>query len=123
MVEEEGGSKDNAHSDDMDAYYSDVSMEVSDSDSNDDTCCDKYIPAGDIIDVEELSSYVELGQAHIRTLKDKDVVLVLGKTRVGKSTLIQMINGAVINRDPSSRVVYRVLEDENYLDEFRVGYQ
>ena len=76
-----------------------------------------------VIDVTELSATVQAGQADIDELKGKDVVLVLGKTGVGKSFFIQLINGAIARRHESSNNVYCVVENERYLPNFEVGYE
>ena len=79
--------------------------------------------ASNVIDVAELSRMVEKGQSDIRNLQDKNVVLVLGKTGVGKSTFIQLLNGAKIRRNDIGDSVYCAVEDEKFLHDFPIGYE
>ena len=98
-----------------------ISIELSDDEeSDDDGDYDRKSKAHHVIDVNELSVLVEAGQQDIRTLEGKDVVLIIGKTGVGKSTFIQMLNGATMIRKDR---IYCAIEDENYLPDFAIGYE
>jgi hypothetical protein len=92
--------------------------------SCDDTNCIEDSAESRIINVIELSKMVEEGQSDIRALQDTDVVLIVGKTGVGKSTLIQLINGAKCERGGVDGAAYSVpLDDKSFLPDFPVGYE
>ena len=74
------------------------------------------------IDLKELCELVSNGYEEINTLKGKDVVLIIGKTGVGKSSLIQMIHGVKLHRSSGERS-YQPLNPENLLNEFKIGDQ
>lgn len=73
-----------------------------------------------VIDVEELSRIVQEGNEEIKLLAGKHVVLIIGKTGVGKSSLIQMINGVKFHRVPSNKN-YIPVNPELLLEEFKIG--
>lgn len=73
------------------------------------------------VDVINLSALVDEGNNEIKSLRGKHVVLVIGKTGVGKSSFIQLLNGAKAVRVANG---YQILEDDsNYLPDFKIGYQ
>ena len=94
------------------------SMMSEDSDQQDKEC-DFAEETSRVIDVNELSAVVDEGESDIKNLQDKNVVLIIGKTGVGKSTLVQLLNGATVERDGHA---YKVMEDASFLPDFVVGH-
>ena len=46
-----------------------------------------------MLNIDLLSEYVNIGQEDVKNIKDKEIILVLGKTGTGKTTLICKLQG------------------------------
>jgi energy-coupling factor transporter ATP-binding protein EcfA2 len=60
------------------------------------------------------------GNEEISSLQGMDVILIIGKTGVGKSSLIQMIHGVKLHRSPGV-MAYEPVNSEMLLDDFKIG--
>lgn len=90
---------------------------------------DGYVNLGGPFDMDLLRSCIEKGSRVLQQVEGKDVVLVLGKTGVGKSLFIQGVAGKKIVQvhhatEVSGRTVYRnVYEAEDPLIGFDIGHK
>lgn len=74
------------------------------------------------VDIHELSETIDTGEPQIRFLAEKDVVLIIGSTGVGKSSFIQLMNGVVMKKVATGRYEPLDRKDDKYLKEFTVGH-
>jgi ABC-type glutathione transport system ATPase component len=102
----------------------DLTREISEFSLVSDPCDDIHLEVNDIIDhtidVKELSRIVQEGNEEISSLQGMNVILIIGKTGVGKSSLIQMIHGVKLHRSPGV-MAYEPVNSEMLLDDFKIG--
>jgi energy-coupling factor transporter ATP-binding protein EcfA2 len=79
-------------------------------------------PLQEAIDIYELASIIRHGNEDINKFKDKDVVLVIGKTGVGKSTFIQLLHGVEMERTGDTSQPYRAKVGSACLPDFAIGH-
>eukprot|EP01031_Cornospumella_fuschlensis_P024805 gene24805-29975_t len=79
-------------------------------------------PETNLVDIDRLSSLVACGKEEVEALRGKDVVLIIGKTGVGKSTFIQFIHGVKFSRFQHGGKLYDAVNKEEVLEEFVIGH-
>eukprot|EP01031_Cornospumella_fuschlensis_P025016 gene25016-30218_t len=79
-------------------------------------------PEANLVDIDRLSSLVACGEEEVDALRGKDVVLIIGKTGVGKSTFIQFIHGVKFSRFQHGGKLYDAVNKEEVLEEFVIGH-
>lgn len=102
--------------------------DLSDSDEEEDESSAPHLGPGMLshkaaMDCDELCRLILVGEDEINSLENADVVLIIGKTGVGKSTLIQLMNGVTMKRCVNGGIAgYRTKTDANVLDGFKIGH-
>lgn len=70
--------------------------------------------------VKESYLMIQMGNIEIYALKGKDVILIIGKTGVGKTSFLQMIHGANFTRATGERF-YEPVDIQQLLPDFEIG--
>ena len=64
----------------------------------------------DIIELNKIFSYIKIGNNKALEAKNRDIVIVIGKTGSGKSTFLNYVNGCTLNIDKYSK---KIIVDSN----------